>query len=255
MHAFLITLEVLPALGVSLASRGRTSWRDVVRILPAAHGSSPQAYRSDPERPQLDLDGIARASRTLAWRAAFSSSSRSDSSANASASVDRSKARHSDAFSERNAELLALSMLRTATALTKTAETKNLAPKGTAAGLVWWPCGRSTWDVSSAVRASPALRIVRVDWRSSRHGKNPLDESLALRHPQLPPGLKRWPADGAHDRAHGRGGSDHEYRLLHRPRARERRARSGRHARRGPALERQRPAERRLPRRGRAAGP
>ena len=85
--------------------------------------------------------------------------------------------------------------------------------------------------------------------------ENPLDESLALRHPQLRPGLARWPADGAHDRAHGRGGGDHEHRLLHRPRARERRAGGRRHDRRGPALERQRPAERRLPRRGRAAGP
>ena len=68
-------------------------------------------------------------------------------------------------------------------------------------------------------------------------------------------GLERRPADGAHDRAHGRGGGDHEHRLLHRPRARERRARSGRHARRGPALDRQRPAEPRLPRRGRTARP
>ena len=83
--------------------------------------------------------------------------------------------------------------------------------------------------------------------------ENPLDESLALRHPQLPPRSPRGPADGAHDRAHGRGGGDHEHRLLHRPRARERRAGGGRHARRGPALERQRPAEPRLPRRGRAA--
>ena len=85
---------------------------------------------------------------------------------------------------------------------------------------------------------------VRVDWRSSAtQGKVRSMRAWRFATRNFAPRSSRRPADRAHDRAHGRGGGDHEHRLLHRPRARERRAGSGRHARRGPALERQRPAE------------